>query len=541
MEKGANTHSEAKCVFGKLHGLEQSCPIKNPPPPKEILCAPPAMLDKSIWNFNNDRDELTKQPSDIDWEMLIPEVSDISETTSRLCVWDNEGDWKLPDYTSIAWDMTGYLFDKIQGAPWVRDSDILKEEDWHFITGPKEEENQIKNMLFVDRLPDRLAIQTPPTAILVAYLNRLWAYHWMLLSDTVAPTPWLLIHGYPSYIDWPPAWHWNLGIRMLSSLAEYLASQARGFMGPGPRAYLPDLKQQISTDLRIPFIRTDSRNVLLQKSNKNESGPSEMDWDYFPGIVPFVPGADSTQLAWFGKKILKMGFHYMAIDAVNSIAHETFRGIPEAVETLLSNGTKHVFVYGPWPLHPPSKYVPINNVTYIPNANHIDMTNRPSRYWLAKSDTSSWKSLPSYKRTGLKQVTNLDDVGICRCAACESAIKKETSPQSIWRWGHMLIAGKTWEKRIQSRRSQSKLNKKNDTPNRLWFQGPSYAVFRKCLHYPAQVRWKGIDDVLESLVFDETKMTIHLTDGSIHSAEAIRWTWFDEMHEWADGFPKLED
>ncbi len=544
-ETGSKNYSRTKCLFGKFQGLERTCPVENSPPPKEFECADPEMLDVAIWNFNNDRDDITKQPSEPDWPLLIPEVSDITETTSRLQVWPDEGDWQIPQFDPIAWDMTGYLFDKVQGAPWVREPEVLREEDWHFILGPKEGSNWIQNVLMVDRLPDRFAMQVPPTAIMVAYLNRLWEYQWMLLNDEDVPHPWLLTHGYPSYIDWPPAWHWNLGIRMLSSLLEYLASQARGFMGPGPDAWYPDKTGKTDSDLRLPFISTPEGSRLIWKPKSDSSGPIGMDWDQFPGVIPFVPGATTNQLRWFTERISQMGFKNMAIDAVNSIAHENFKGLPNAVSSVRNSGANHVFVYGPWPQHLPSKYVTQRNVSYIPTASHMDMTNKPSRFWQEKKDTTTgvkqrWTRLPAYKTTNLGEVSTLDYIKICDCEPCKSAVSKEVNPQSIWRWGHLLNAGQKWMQK-QSRLQSKKLNSEAASINtKLWYQGPSYTVFRKCLHYPPEFTWNGIEGLLDSLSFSETQMTIEFPNYPPTPSEAIRWTWWEEMHDWAHGFPKLE-
>ncbi len=525
-----------------MHGLDKTCSVGNKPPPKDFVCAPPSMLDSAIWNFNNDRDDMTKQPSAPEWPLLIPEVSDITKTTSRLKPCSDEGNWDVPDYDPIAWDMTGYLFDKIQGASWVREPDILQEEDWHYILGPKKNKNWIKNIIFIDRLPDRFAMQTPPTAIMTAYMNRIYAYHWHLISDEDAPRPWLMTHGYPSYIDWPPAWHWNLGIRMLSSLAEYLAAQAMGFMGPGPEAWYPDKSRKTTTDLRLPFVSTTEGRKLLWKPQDSSMGPTEMDWDYFPGIIPFVPGSTTTQLRWFAEKIVKMGFKTLALDALNTIAHENFKGLPEAISILKSSGAEHVMVYGPWPLHLPSKYVVRKNVSYIPNANHMDMTNIPPRYWLVKNDSKDgekrkWRRLPSYKKTTLGNVVPLEGVEICICEACIEARTKEGNPRSIWRWSHLLEKGQHWMN--QSRDNDGVSKKILDT--KLWYQGPSYTIFRKCLHYPQKNKWNAIEDILDSLVIEETKLRVNLPDGTSTESENIHWTWWDEMHGWSVGFPRLED
>ncbi|MFW9886755.1 MAG: hypothetical protein ACFFER_01145 [Candidatus Thorarchaeota archaeon] len=531
--------SKAKCQFGKMHGLDKTCPVENPPPPSDFPCASPKMLDSAIWNFNNDRDEMTKQPPEPDWPLLIPEVSDITDTTSRLQPWPDEGDWEIPQFDPIAWDMTGYLFDKVQGAPWVREPETLREEDWHFILGSKK--NWIENLILVDRLPDRIAIQTPPTASMVVHLNRLWSFHHKLLSDEDAPRPWLLTHGYPSYIDWPPAWHWNLGIRMLCSLAEYLLAQGMGFMGPGPDVWYPDKSRKTVTDLRLPFVTTSDGNRLLWTPGVSSPGPTEVDWDYFPGIIPFVPGADTKQLHWFAERIVQMGFRNMALDAMNTIAHENFKGIPEAISALKTAGANHVFVYGPWPLHIPTKFAPTDNVSYIASASHMDLTNRPVRYWLDRNESDNgekrkWKRLPSYRRANLGEVSLIDGVHICSCGACQFGKQKEIDPRSIWRWGHLLDAGYRWMSKKHRRR-------KDETTefSRLWYQGPSYTVFRKCLHYPPEANWKGIEGILDTVTIDEIKLRVVFADDTETPAEGIHWTWWDEMYEWSDGFPKLGD
>jgi hypothetical protein len=525
-----------------MHGLEKTCPVYNPPPPRKFPLAEPDMLKDAIWNFNNDRDDITAQPEEPEWLLLIPEISDITETTSRLGVWPDEGEWSIERFDPIAWDLTGNLFDKVQGASWTRDPETLEEKDWYFVLGPNQ--NWIEHILFVDRLPDRFAIQTPPTAIMPIYLNRLWSYHWPLLTDDEAPTPWLLTHGYPSYLDWPPIWHWNLGIRMLSSLAEYLASQTRGFMGPEPGAWNPDKSQKTDKDADSPFVTTSDGDRLIW----NPDGPSEslvqMDWHRFPGIIPFIPGADTFQLRWFTEHVVGMGFKTVAIDAVNSIAHENFRGIPEAIATLLSAGAKHVFVYGPWPLHPPSKYVPTKNVSYIPSALHMDMTDIPKRYWRRRTDSKTgeelkWKRLPSYRKTSLPAATHLDHVEICNCGACRAGKTKEIDPRSIWKWGHLLNAGSKWVERV-SKRKQPEPPKTNDCM-RLWYQGPSYTVFRKCLHYPSEAKWESIEGLLETIEFSETRMYVGFVEESRLDSERIRWTWFEDIHAWADGFPHLEE
>jgi hypothetical protein len=534
--------SQAKCLFCEMKHIDDSCPTLNPPPPKQFKCLGPWVLEETIASWNYERDEVTENPPEPDWPLIIPEVSDITETTSRLGVYPDEGDWNNEQWNPIAWDMTGYLFDKIQGAPWVRDPELHQEEDWHFILGTQD--NWIDNILLIDRLPDRLAIQTPPSAIMVAYLNRLYSYHWKLILDDDAPHPWLLTHGYPSYIDWPPAWHWNLGIRMLSSLAAYVGSQGIEMMGVEEGTWYPDKRKQTEFD-RAPCAYLDDGNRLLYEPDSTRYGPTEMDWDTFPGIIPFIPGADTNQLTWFTKQIQEMGYTTVALDAVNSIAHENFKGLNEAVTAVRKGGAKHVIINGPWPLHPPSNDIPIHHVSYIPTALHMDMTNRPPRYWHSKKEKPDgtkrkWQRLPNYRKANLAQVHHLDYTDICDCRACQAAKVHETDPRSIWRWGHMLHAGLKWQNRMEKKREQ-KEPELADENIRLWYQGPSYMVFRKCLHYPSEIKWSGIEDILETLVFTETKMEIKFPDGFVAPSYLIHWTWSPEGHTWEWEFPLLED
>lgn len=252
-----------------------------------------------------------------------------------------------------------------------------------------------------------------------------------------------------------------------------------------------------------PFIKDAKKSRLMWNPGPSSVGPNEMDWDYFPGIIPFVPGADTHQLRWFAQQIIKMGFKTLAIDAVNSIAHENFRALPEAISALLNAGANHVMVYGPWSLHPPSKYIPTRNVSYIPTASHMDMTNTPARYWRTRSkdaeEKMKWKKLPSYRKTNLPRASFVEGVDLCKCPACTFGKTKEIDPRSIWRWGHFLDAGVKWTERVKKR----KTNEVTSGDSRLWYQGPSYTVFRKCLHYPPEVQWKGIEDILDTLSFYE--------------------------------------
>jgi hypothetical protein len=537
-EKDTQTdRSKSKCFFGKIHNLEKTCPVENPPPPKYFHLANPSVLTDALLLWRDNLDEMTTQPAEPEWPLFIPEISDITETTSRIDVREDEGDWYNPKFKSIAWDMTGYLFDKIQGAPWVRKPNALGDKDWSLILNS--ESSSIKNILLIDRLPDRLAMQTPPTAIMVAYMNRLFSYHSNMFDYNNSQTPWLVFHGYPSYIDWPPAWHWNLGIRMLASLVEYLTSQGEGIMGPKSNAWSPDLSSEQTGELRLPFVNQEGLDKLLWNPAKEAGAPTSMDWDTMPGIIPFIPGADSNQLAWFAKQVVTMGFTTVAIDAVNSIAHENFKKIPEAVSVLRNVGVKHVMIYGPWPLHPPTKYIPRNHVSYIPTASHMDLINSPPRYWYPRrKEEKEWKKQPSYRRTSLKQISFYDWMDLCKCPACSAAVNFESDPRSIWRWGHFLYAGYQW---MKDKKGGTNLDSEDTKKFRLLYQGPSYMVYRKCLHYPPEYRWKGIDDIIESLVFDETEMKVVFPDKKELPSSMIQWTWMDELHEWAEGFPRLEE
>jgi hypothetical protein len=529
-----------KCLFCMSKEIEDSCPTTNPPPPKEFNCLGPWTLKESIKEWSIYHDEFTEQPTEPHWPLLIPEASDISDTTSRLGVWPDEGNWDFERWDPVAWDMTGYLFDKVQSAPWVRDPDTHQEEDWHYILGPHE--NWIQDILLVDRLPDRLAMQTPPSSVMAAYLNRLYAYQWKLILDSDAPRPWIVTHGYPSYVDWPPAWHWNLGIRMLSSLAAYIGSQAFDIMGAPEDVWYPDKSRKTSQHIRVPFVQTETGPRLLFRPDSVSLGPTEMDWDRFPGIIPFVPGADTNQIAWFTQHIVSMGYTTVALDAMNTLAHENFVALPEAIRAAKRGGARHVMVYGPWPLHIPSKYVLTSGVSYVPSALHMDMTDRPKRFWRKKvneEEQSKWSKLPNYRWTTLGDVAQRADIEICQCDACKNAVLGESDSKSIWKWGHYLRAGSEWQrKQGKKRKSEPDGNRENI---RLRFQGPSYVVFRKCLHYPPEVQWESIEDIIETIVFNETKMRVQFPDGTAARAEDIRWTWVEEGHVWAWEFPHLED
>ncbi|MBD3407732.1 MAG: hypothetical protein GF411_16560 [Candidatus Lokiarchaeota archaeon] len=538
--KRGSAHSTAKCLFCEMMRIDDTCLTQNPPPPKKFDLIPPHVLEQTIEEWQIHMDEMTEMPEEPDWPLLIPEVSNISETTHRLGVWPDEGDFGIKKFDPIAWDMTGNLFDKIQRIWWVRETDSDRPEDWHEILGPHD--NWINNILFVDRLPDRLAMQTPPSALMVAYLNRLYAYYWKIVYDEDAPRIWLMTHGYPSYIDWPPAWHWNLGIRMLCSLQAYIGSQGWDFMGTYDPVWYPDKSRKTTQPLRVPFVPMKEGARLLFKPDSISHGPTEMDWYPFPGIVPFVPGADTNQLSWFTKHIVQMGYTTLAIDAVNSIAHENFRGLREAVSAVHRAGAKHVIIYGPWPLHPPRKFMPIRNVSYIPTSLHMNMTNNPRRYWRKKGvKTEYYQKTPNHRITSLPEVVVREDLEICDCPACKAGETKEVDPRSIWRWWHMLFAAVKWEKRVKKKLAQGDVLEPTFDNTRLWYQGPSYTVFRKCLHYPPEYQWEKIPAILETLVFNDTKMEIQFPDGETALIEKIRWTDWDEGHTWWYKFPKLEE
>jgi hypothetical protein len=239
-----------------------------------------------------------------------------------------------------------------------------------------------------------------------------------------------------------------------------------------------------------------------------------------------------------------MGHTTVALDAANSIAHENFKGLHEAVAAVRGAGARHVIVYGPWPLHPPSKDVPIHHVSYIPTALHMDMTNTPARYWRKKregklGEKRQWRRLPNYRWANLSEVMHNDDVEICTCPACQEAITKEVDPRSIWRWGHMLNAGDAWEQRIRRRAKKQSEPRPPEKNARLWYQGPSYTIFRKCLHYPPEVQWRGIENIIDSIMFTETSMKFTFPDGEEVGANKVRWTWFPEGHTWEGEFPFL--
>ena len=527
-----------------MKGISESCPTKNPPPPKRFRCISPRTLEDSVSKSDVRGDDLTTPPPEPDWPLLIPEVSDISATTSRLGVRPGEGEWSIDKWDPIAWDMTGYLFDKVHGAHWVREPDGHQVEDWHRILGPSR--NWIQNLVMVDRLPDRLAMQTPPSSIVVAYLNRLYACQPGLLVDKDAPRLWLMTHGYPSYIDWPPAWHWNLGVRMLCSLASYVGSQSFDEMGAPEGAWYPERDRQTVFPLRLPYVALDGEDRLLFRPGPLSYSSTEMDWTSFPGIIPFIPGADTKQLSWFTKQVVKLGYSTVALDAMNTIAHETFIGLQEAVSAVIGAGAHHVFIYGPWPLHPPTDRLPTHHVSYVPCAAHMDLTDYPRRFWRKKPETEiredrEWRRLPSYRRAYLDKAAVRDDIEICACPACRAARGRETDPRSVWRWGHMLRAGAKWQKAFKKKVTPQDEEGSTKTNIRLRYQGPSYTVFRKCLHYPLQVQRSSTEGIIESVVFTETQMVVRFADGTTAPSIDIRWSLWERNPVWAADFPCLEE
>lgn len=96
---------ESKCLFCDLHGLDCR---PTPEPSKSFQLARPEILLDSVDIFLEA--DLPDSPKQLSLPSLIPEVSYISPTTARLGLYDDEGDWTIPFYNPIAWDMTGNLF-----------------------------------------------------------------------------------------------------------------------------------------------------------------------------------------------------------------------------------------------------------------------------------------------------------------------------------------------------------------------------------------------------------------------------------------------
>ncbi|MGY5874217.1 MAG: hypothetical protein RTU30_00600, partial [Candidatus Thorarchaeota archaeon] len=532
IELGKN-RKETNCLFGFKKGIKNSCSYANLRPPKHFACISPWVLEDTIDDWKEHRKGFPDQPTQPKWQPIIPEVSAITKTTSRLNVWPEEGSWDFHKWNPIAWDMTGYLLDKVEGPPWFMGSDRAS-DNWRHIIGLRS--NWIEDIILVDRLPDHLAIQTPASVVVAEYLNRLHTRQWNLVADEDAPSLWFMTHGYPSYIDWPPAWHWNLGIRMLSSFATYIGAATSDMLHTPEGVWYPDKSGRTETPIRAPYVSFRGESRLLFPPY------AEMDWDTFPGIIPFIPGADTKQLSWFANQITGMGYEVLAIDAMNTISHENFKGLHEAVNCLQKAGAKHVIVYGPWPLHPPSDYVPTNNVSYIPCAHHMDMTNNPARFWQKRTETSEqeekWKKIPNYRTYPLKEVAAYPDLEICKCAACEAAVTREQDPRGIWRFGHLLYAGRKWMKRTKSKKDSRTESYDKDT--RLWYQGPSYTAFRKCLCHPSKNRHPCTDDFFDSMVFEETSMKVKFPDGFYVFPEHICWTSWTTKSDWVLDFPRLE-
>ncbi|MCF2136125.1 MAG: hypothetical protein K9W43_02705 [Candidatus Thorarchaeota archaeon] len=498
------------------------------------------MLDKFVQEYQYFLNRTNEQPPEPKWPLFIPEVSDITETSARLIVRPEEGDWNIDRWDFVAWDMTGNLFDKAEGAPWTREPGVYNEDTWRdFINGQK---NRVKYMILVDRLPDYVAIQTPPTTAMLAHLDRLASFYTSLMVDDQddAPKLWIMSHGYPSYIDWPPAWHWNLGIRMLSSLAAYLYSHREDLFGADEDTLFSDGSAKIGIRAKIPFVEwQEEKRVLWSPFENDDDGLDEFHWFDWPGLIPFVPGADTHQLKWFAQKLTQMGFTTVALDAMNTIAHEDFRGLPLAIRTVLDAGAKHVFVYGPWPLHAPRKYIPTKHVTYIPHATHLDMVNTPPRFWHKKSAKKEKRSrLPDYRTTPLSQVAHNPTVEICDCPACRAAITHETRPQGIWKLGHLLHAAREL---IEEAEGSNDDNLEKSTDTILRYQGPSYTVFRRCLHYPPIENRPDLGRIAYRMVFDETSFNVVFDDDLVVPAYNIHWSWWESGKMWAWGFPTLEE
>lgn len=533
-ERSPASKGAEKCLFCQVHKLDEGCCTKSVSQPDDFALAEPELLENAVSKFLSLK--IPDQPKKTGWPMLIPEVSETTETTSRLGVYPDEGEWTNPFFSSIAWDMTGNLFDKVVGAPWTFEPEICGEKDWHDILGP--EENWVDDLLLIDRLPDLVAMQIPPSAAMILFLNRLMTYQRKLMHDEDAPNPWLVTHGYPSYIDWPPAWHFNLGIRMLSSLLGYLSAQSEGYMWLDAGALYPDGSRTTSQALPLPFVQTDEGNRLLWAPERTSRESRDVEWPVFPGIIPFIPGATTNQIAWFGKMMAKAGLRIQAIDAANAIANENFDGLVDAVRTLRKTGAKQVMVYGPWPLHIPTNLRPIHGVSYIPSAAQIDHTDYPARYWRTQSDNATdWQELPPYKSTSLPNAATQDWLDICDCDACHHAANLETRPQSIWRWGHLLNAGIDWVMSVQNLPEAKEED--SDEKRKLWFQGPSYTTFRRCFHYSTNNRCTPNKKIIDTLEILNSRVQIRFSDNLIIPISEVKWSWDDDLQEWSKEFPFL--
>ncbi|MDF1537674.1 MAG: hypothetical protein P1Q69_02085 [Candidatus Thorarchaeota archaeon] len=530
-----STRSEASCLFSDLNGLSCSHKVDLP---SNFELAPPSMLEDAVKEFQSC--SIEPVPKERHFPLVIPEVSNVSPTTARLGVWPDEGKWANPFMDMIAWDVTGNLFDKPRGAPWVFEPDNCGSYDWKEILGP--EKNWIHDILLIDRLPDRIALQTPPTASIVLLLNRLQTYYPSLLYDDDAPYPWLVSHGYPSYINWPPAWHFNLGIRMLSSLLAYLVNQEDGYLNIEPGAMYADGSRETTQHLPLPYIMGPNGKHLLWNPDERTRKYTEMEWPRFPGIIPFIPGSDTAQTTWFAKMMVKAGFSKFALDALNSIGHENFNGIDPAIQSLRASGAENVLLYGPYPLHIPSMERPVHGVSYIPSAIHIDLTDFPPRYWrdTEKHDSKEkWTDIPSYKTTPLGDLSEKEWIRRCDCDACRNATVGEVDPRSIFRFGHFLNAVDDWVFKVQDLPED-----KPTFPNGnqcLWFQGPSYTSFRQCMQYPLESLCENHFGIIKSFKIDPTNVKIRLSDGTQTGVHCIRWGTNDDLYKWIDEFPDLEE
>jgi hypothetical protein len=81
----------------------------------------------------------------------------------------------------------------------------------------------------------------------------------------------------------------------------------------------------------------------------------------------------------------------------------------------------------------------------------------------------------------------------------------------------------------------------SDNDNKkLWFQGPSYSVFRRCFHYSTEDSCTPSKDVIDTIETLNSKMQIRFPDNSVIPVSKVRWGWDDAMHEWSEEFPDLE-
>jgi hypothetical protein len=64
-------------------------------------------------------------------------------------------------------------------------------------------------------------------------------------------------------------------------------------------------------------------------------------------------------------------------------------------------------------------------------------------------------------------------------------------------------------------------------------------VLRRCLHYPPEIRWPEIDNVIDELSFSDSRVEVQFPCGATTTAYHIRWNWLDEGHLWEMGFPSI--